>query len=249
MKKIIIISILVAVLIVGGVVFVLYQNKPDIITEAIPSPQPYQSPAVSPLPSSPKPPTTTPAPFEVNLAVPFTSQAPTKNWGLPYAEFCEEASVLMTASYINGWSIPSIEFAEQKMLEIKAFEEQRFGYYKDTTAEETAVILREFYKIEKVKVVYEPTAQDIKSALSDNKVVIAPAAGRILGNPYFQSPGPIYHMIVIKGYTKEGNFITNDPGTRRGANFIYTPDILMNAIHDWNKGDVDNGRKVVLVVG
>ena len=44
------------------------------------------------------------------------------------------------------------EFAEEKMLEIKAFEEKRFGYYKDTTAEETAIILREMYKIEKVTV-------------------------------------------------------------------------------------------------
>ncbi|OGN33078.1 MAG: hypothetical protein A3F98_00515 [Candidatus Yanofskybacteria bacterium RIFCSPLOWO2_12_FULL_41_8] len=183
------------------------------------------------------------------MAVPFTSQAPTKNWGLPFAEFCEEASALMAASYINGWSIPTSEFAEGKMLEIKDFEEKRFGYYKDTTAEETAIILREFYKIEKVKVVYDPTAEDIKKALADKKVIVIPAAGRQLGNPYFQSPGPIYHMLIIKGYTKEGNFITNDPGTRRGADFIYSPGVLMNAIHDWNGGDVDNGKKVMIVVG
>ena len=56
-------------------------------------------------------------------------------------------------------------------------------------------------------------------------------------------------MLIIKGYTKEGNFITNDPGTRRGADFIYSPGVLMNAIHDWNGGDVDNGKKVMIVVG
>ena len=138
---------------------------------------------------------------------------------------------------------------DQKLHEIKDFELQRFGYHKDTTAEETAVILKEFYKINGVKVVYDPAVADIKSALNEKKVIIIPAAGRKLGNPYFRQPGPLYHMLVIKGYTKEGNFVTNDPGTRRGADFIYDPGVLMNAIHDWNGGDVDQGRKVMIVVG
>jgi hypothetical protein len=186
---------------------------------------------------------------EINLSVPFTSQAPSKNWGLPFSEFCEEASVLMAASYINGWSIPSVVFAEQKLLAIKDFEDKRFGYYKDTTAEETAVILREFYKINKVKVAYGPTVQSIKRALSENKVILIPVAGRMLGNPNFQSPGPIYHMLIIKGYTKDGNFITNDPGTRNGANYLYSSEVIMNALHDWNSVDINKGAKVIIIVG
>src|SRR3989344_3100615 len=239
-KKILYVSGTITILFAGGVILIRYIDQPDVITEPIPSGQVYNSPVASSTPSSQ-------TLYEVNLAVPFTSQAPLKNWGLPYAEFCEEASALMAASYIFGWSIPTPEFADQKLLEIKAFEEQRFGYYKDTTAEETAVIIREFYKISKVKVMYGPTIQDIKKVLSENKVILLPVAGRLLGNPYFQSPGPIYHMLVIKGYTKEGNIITNDPGTRRGADFIYAPNIIMNAIHDWNGGDVDNGKKVVII--
>ena len=237
--------------------FFVFFLKSDVINESIPSPQAYQS---SPTPTTVSIPKNSPSqsilpttnyvlPSQINLAIPFTSQAPSKNWGLPYAEFCEEASSLMVASYINGWTIPSVEFAEQKMLEIKAFEEKRFGYYKDTTAEETAIILREFYNLNKVQVLYDPTVNDIKKAVADGKAVIVPAAGRLLSNPYFQSPGPIYHMLVIKGYTKEGNFITNDPGTRNGANFIYSPSVIMNAIHDWNGGDVESGRKVIIVVG
>ena len=56
-------------------------------------------------------------------------------------------------------------------------------------------------------------------------------------------------MLVIKGYTKDGRFITNDPGTRRGANYLYDPNIVLNAIHYWNGGDVKNGKKAVIVVG
>ena len=84
-----------------------------------------------------------------------------------------------------------------------------------------------------------------------------PSAGRELGNPNFKSPGPIYHNLVIRGYTKDGKFITNDPGTRKGEQYIYDQDVVMAAIHDWvpkgdrtiaANGDVATGQRVVLVV-
>lgn len=254
-----------------GVFFVFYKNEPGVIKELIPTAQVYPHTITneSKIPegsrsfgvgvNSPTPnPITTPGSIssdgfklasEINLKVPFTPQAPHANWDEIHQEFCEEASMLMAASYIKGWDIPDADTADRKMFEIKTFEEERFGYYKDTTAEETATIMKEFYDIDRVKVIYGPTVEDIKKALSESRVVMVPAAGRQLGNPYFRSPGPLYHMLVIKGYTKEGNFITNDPGTRRGADFIYLPSVLMNAIHDWNGGDVEHGRKVIIIVG
>ena len=233
-------------------------NEPEIIKEPLPSPAIYKptdstsssqaTPKISVAPS--KLPVASPQlPSEVNLDIPFTSQAPNQNWVLPYKEFCEEASVLMVMSYVNRQLIGDANQASEQMLAIMAFEESRFGFYQDTDAEETAVIIKEFYNYAKVKVLYNPKIEDIKKALAEGKAVIMPAAGRMLGNPYFQVPGPLYHMIVIKGYTKTGNFITNDPGTRHGANFIYEPDVIMNANHDWNGGDVDNGRKVIIIVG
>jgi hypothetical protein len=226
-------------------------NDPEIIKEPLPSPLVYKTtPTPKVIPTQSKLPVVSPQlAIEVNLDIPFTSQAPNQNWVLPYKEFCEEASVLMVMSYVNRQLISTHDYASQKMLEIKAFEEKRFGYYQDTNAEETAIIMREFYNYSKIKIVYNPTIEDIKMALAEGRAVIMPAAGRMLGNPYFQVPGPLYHMIVIKGYTKTGNFITNDPGTRHGADFIYAPNVLMNANHDWNNGDVNNGRKVVIIVG
>lgn len=187
---------------------------------------------------------------EVNLAVPFTVQAPFANWEAPYKEFCEEASALMAAKYLTGEKIPSPESADAGLLAIKAFEEKRFGYYEDTTAAETAVILREYFNIDAVKLLDNPTAEDMKQAVAAGKLVIVPAAGRLLGNPYYTPPGPLYHMLVVKGYTSDGKFITNDPGTRRGADFLYFPETIMNAMHDWRPdGDIEKGRKVVLIVG
>jgi hypothetical protein len=74
-------------------------------------------------------------------------------------------------------------------------------------------------------------------------------AGRQLGNPNYKQPGPLYHMLVIKGYKKNGDFITNDSGTRKGADYIYQADVIMQAMHDWNGGKVKTGKKVMLIVG
>jgi len=186
---------------------------------------------------------------EINLDVPFTSQAPHLNWDQPYQDFCEEASVLMAVQYLHGELIPNADFANDRMLAIMDFENEKFGYYRDTSVDEVAIIFREFYGIKAVKLIYDPTIEDIKKSLTEKKAVVVPAAGRQFYNPYFTPPGPLFHMLVIKGYTEDGKFITNDPGTRRGENFIYKSDVLMNAIHDWNDGDVENGRKVVIIVG
>lgn len=214
------------------------------------SPSPSASAIASPQPTKKAGPAVAALPAEINLAVPFTVQAPHGTWDPPYKEFCEEASVLMAASYLRNEDIPSPEFADQKMLEIKGFENKRFGYYQDTTVAETAVILKEYYQINHVELVEDPSVNDLKEAVAAGRLVIVPAAGRLLGNPYYTPPGPLYHMVVIKGYTAGGKFITNDPGTRRGADFLFDEQVVMNAIHDWRSdGHIDQGRKVALIVG
>lgn len=249
MSKKILFASLFSVLIIG-LMFLFWKigSFSTFLSEPLPSAIPYKG-TVTTTPS-PKPIVSTVVlAGEINLDVPFTSQAPHRNWSDPYQDFCEEASVLMAMSYVEGEDISNPDVADAKMLAIKSFEEKRFGYHKDTNIAETAIIVKEFYKYSKVAVVKNPSIPDIKRALSEGKVVVIPAAGRELGNPYFTQPGPLYHMLVIKGYTKNGDFITNDPGTFRGANFIYSPEVLMNAIHDWNNGNVDEGAKVMMIVG
>lgn len=256
--------LLLAIVAAGG--FTVWIKRHDIQREleraTLPEARQYEEIASS-LPTPTRQPRTTVAarptqpasqptniPVEVNLAVPFTPQAPHANWDAPYKEFCEEASVLMAMSYIRGETIPSPEVADQKLLAIKAFEDQAFGYYEDTTAEETARIIREFYDYQQVQIISDPTAVDIKRVVASGRLVIVPAAGQQLGNPYFQQPGPLYHMFVVKGYTNDGKFIVNDPGTRRGADFLYEESVIMNAIHDWRADrNIELGRKVILVVG
>ncbi|NQV89814.1 C39 family peptidase [Candidatus Uhrbacteria bacterium] len=189
-------------------------------------------------------------PESVNLAVPFTSQAPHGNWDEPYQESCEEASVYMVHSYYEGVSAGPIppDTADLDLLNIVAFEKETFGYYEDTTAEKTGV-LAELKFGHTYKLIENPTIEDIQTELAAGHPVLLPAAGRLLGNPYFTAPGPLYHMLVIRGYTTDGQFIVNDPGTSRGEAFVYDAETVLYAMHDWNDGgEITQGRKVVLVL-
>ena len=178
--------------------------------------------------------------------VPFTSQAPYGNWEPPYDEACEEASMLMVFAFFNNQELNQ-QKADASILKQVAWQEEN-GYAIDLTAAETQEVLRAYFEIDS-ELVYEPTIEDIQKALDAKSLVIVPAAGRLLENPYFTPPGPLYHMFVITGYDNEQKeFITNDPGTRRGDGFRYSYQNIMESIHDWNGGDVLNGQKVMIVV-
>lgn len=186
-------------------------------------------------------------PTTANLNVPFTSQAPSGNWDLLFKEACEEASILMVDKFYKGQSFVNASKTEDEIKKIVDFEEQKLGFRLDTDAKQTAQILKDYFGYTNIRVEYNITIDDIKKELAQGKPVIVPAAGRMLGNPNYRQPGPLYHMLVVKGYTQT-KFITNDPGTRRGKDFTYSFDKFYNAIHDWNNGNVDQGRKAMIVV-
>ena len=46
-------------------------------------------------------------------------------------------------------------------------------------------------------------------------------------------------MLVVKGFTADGQIITNDVGTSRGQNFVYDEVVFFEAIHDVPTGGDD----------
>lgn len=203
--------------------------------------------------STPRPnPISTPR-AEVNLPVPFTSQAPHGNWELPYQEACEEASILMAVRYAFGNPILSPEDADAAIRELVTTNTEVLGYPIDQTAEQVRDLLFNVEEKLVVRLLQNPKVEDLKRELSSGNVIIVPAAGRKLRNPFFRAPGPIYHMLVLRGYTSDGYFITNDPGTRRGEGYLYPFERIMEAMHDWPvpeaiEGDIEPGGKVVIIV-
>ncbi|MBI2063939.1 MAG: C39 family peptidase [Candidatus Yanofskybacteria bacterium] len=195
---------------------------------------------------------------QVNLAVPFMPQAPFGNWELPYQEACEETSAILVDKFYKNEPITA-EAAKNEILKLVEWQKQRLGYYFHTTAAETAMMLKQYFGYKRVDILRNITIDDIKSHLLAGRPIIVPLAGRMLDNPYYTQPGPIYHMLIIKGFTKDGKFITNDVGTKRGQNYAYDEKVLFNAIHDAPTGGdgwaIDNveeyvktGGKTIVVV-
>ena len=189
-----------------------------------------------------------PLPAEANLDVPFTSQAPTGDWSMPYQEACEETSAIMVDAFYRGISgnIPADQ-ATKAINAVVNYENKTIGSYTDTTAAQTAQFIKGYFGYSTVLVLPLSSVNDLKRAVANGYPVIVPASGKELPNPNFRNGGPLYHMLVVKGYTAD-RIITNDPGTHLGADFTYTYDGLMNAAHDWNGGDVTHGAPVMIII-
>jgi len=82
-----------------------------------------------------------PRPLEINLGVPFSSQAPHGNWELPYQETCEETSAMLVDGFWSGRDF-SPDSADAELLDLVGWSQRRFGFYFHTTVEQTAVIFR-----------------------------------------------------------------------------------------------------------
>lgn len=193
-----------------------------------------------------------PLPSRFNLAVPFTSQAPEKDWSQPWQDACEEAAVLMLDAYENGYDL-DIPRVKEEILKMTAWEEAQ-GWGVSIEAEKVHRLIewkreegRRGNEKGRVRVIERPTVEQIKRFIASGRPVLVLAHGKSLPNPFFRNGGPEYHALVIRGYT-EDSFITNDPGTWRGEGFTYRYADLMGAIHDWNEGDVKGGTPVALAV-
>lgn len=184
-------------------------------------------------------------PQKINLAVPFTSQAPEKNWNQPWQDACEEAAVLMLDAYYKGYKLSPI-FSRDEILKMVLWEEETNAWGRSIEIEKIQSLIA-FYSKKSSHIVEDPTVDQIKQFVASGSPVYVVADGKILPNPHFQHGGPAYHALIIRGYT-ETSFITNDPGTQFGENYVYKYTDLMNAIRDWNGGDVVHGKRVVLVI-
>lgn len=204
-------------------------------------------------PTKPKPqaeqpkPSSTPTSSTVKLKVPFTAQAPTANWDELHNEACEEASAIMAYAYFNNITSLPPAVVEEEIQKLTEWQKENYGYYLSINTQEAARMIREVYGLStEIVEMSEPT---IKQALADDKLIVFPAQGQKLGNPNFTAPGPIYHMLVITGYN-ETNFITNDPGTRKGFNYTYSYKTLYGAAGNWSHDDhaVNQGDKKIIIV-
>ena len=171
------------------------------------------------------------------LDVPFTVQAPFGGWADERQDYgCEEASILMAMRWVRGETLSPAQ-AEQEIIAISEFEKENYGDFHDTSAQDTLKVMKAYFNYENAFVKFDIGAEDIKAELAEGNAVIVPIDGTKVGNPYYTPPGPPKHKIVIRGYddaTQE--FITNDPGTKRGEEYRYGYDVLEGALLDYPTG-------------
>lgn len=189
-------------------------------------------------------------PQKLELNVPFLCQAPFGNWAQPWQDACEEAAIVIAVHYVKANHLDK-KSGSREILGLVKFQKKKYGGHHDLTAEQTARLMTDYYKFRNFKIVYKFSVEDIKGVLRAGGLVLVPMAGRLLGNKYYRQPGPAYHFLVLKGYDDTtGEFITNDPGTKRGDGYRYKYAVAYNAIHDWagSKENITSGRRVMLVV-
>lgn len=176
----------------------------------------------------------------LNIELPFYSQAPYGNWDNPWQETCEEASILLVANLYLDLQLDTEQF-NQGLLDLVDWQMNAWGAYEHSDVNQTVQMLEENFGLE-AKIQTDPSFEDLQKSIQKGHLIVAPFAGQALGNPYFSGEGPIYHMLVIKGYdTEKGHVVTHDVGTRRGADFVYSWDTIENALHDWHDESIWEG--------
>lgn len=170
-------------------------------------------------------------PVELNLTMPFYTQAPYANWGYPWQEACEEASILLVANeyWKHHWNKAQFN---QQILDMVDWQNKRYGDYWHTTMAQTSEMLKEILGLDSV-IHDNPSLDDMKRILMKGHFIVMPLDGKALKNPYFSHGGPLYHVLVVKGWTKENGIITNDVGTRRGEDYVYSWNVIKGALHDY----------------
>ncbi|MCR4280251.1 MAG: C39 family peptidase [Candidatus Komeilibacteria bacterium] len=181
------------------------------------------------------------------LAVPFTSQAPAGDWSEPWANACEETSIIMIQHFFQGRDDLNTATAKTEILKVFKEKEETAGRSLDESMETVAEIVNSSNFGWRAEIVSNPTLEEMRDHIESEKPILAPVYAPELNNPLYTAGGPDYHVIVISGYDDtEGVFIVQDPGTQSGANLKFSYDTIMEAIHDFNPDNYSAGEKKVI---
>ncbi|MBD3330299.1 hypothetical protein GF354_02085 [Candidatus Peregrinibacteria bacterium] len=168
----------------------------------------------------------------------FICQAPLEteqNWTL-HEESCEEAALLQVYLQERDASMSKTE-ANQVVLDMINWQENNFGGHYDIYADKIKEFTMGYYKLDsqQIKIIYDADIEDIKKILNDGHTIMVPVTAKYLKNPYYPHEG--YHMLQVIGYNEE-KIITNENGTKNGADYAYS-------YTDFTKAMEDSGADII----
>src|SRR3989344_646690 len=166
-------TIVLAVILIalGGSWFVFSRRVDDRHEpgETIPAPSPKHTPTLEPRTSE-------------KLPVPYVNEAPSGDWSGPWKNACEEASIAMVQFYYRGRT--SVSIAEAEAFMIMLFEKQNAKYGNNVNSDATQFkYLIDNFTSFGAEIVRNPTIEQIKEELDDERQVISLHYGFDLHNP------------------------------------------------------------------
>lgn len=180
------------------------------------------------------------------LHVPFSTQIPNGAWVQPFADACEETSMLMVEAYYRGQTTLTTSYMIDRIKKIVALEDQVLGFNKDTSVEVMTPFINNYFSFE-ARLVADPTEEEIIDELHAERPVIVPVDARKIPSPYYQQPAPSYHVFVLVGVDEDlGVFYAHDPGTRAGEEITYKIHDVMNAIQDYPDAEGVRPKRVIV---
>lgn len=185
--------------------------------------------------------------------VPFTTQAPFAEWDDDrQQDACEEASALMAMLWAQNKTDISKQDAKEEILNIIKYEDENFGASKDSSAEQTVLrIFNGYFNYNNVETMVIKSYTEIINELDMGHLIVIPTNGKALKNPNFTNGGPDKHMLVIKNYNQDKKqFITNDPGTRNGENYVYSFETIFDSIRNYPTSNLEEtlSEKTIIIV-
>jgi hypothetical protein len=187
-------------------------------------------------------------PYSLILPVPFSTQAPDDSW--TGNEDCEETSVTMANAYLTGTTEDKLppDAAQNAIDNLKTWEQANLGYNANTGADSTSRMAEGAFGL-RVEQVPNFTEAELKQAIVNHTPILLPVNAQKLGNAQYIHDGPLYHMIVIRGF-KGDIFIVNDPGITGGDGNSYPFSVLQAASANWDEAtqSIVSTQKIALVL-
>jgi len=170
------------------------------------------------------------------LNVPYTSQVPLGEWSdARQRDGCEEASIVMALMWAKGISFSPAE-VRQQITGMSDFEQYFYGYYRDTSAQDTANLMVSYFGYPHVAVRYNISTEDIKAALDYGELVIVPLNPRVISTTLY-NPATTHHTVVVVGYDSAAREIIFHDPLVAGA-YARAPEASFNAaLADYPSGN------------
>lgn len=163
----------------------------------------------------------------VVLDVPHSTQAPLGEWNDPrQQDGCEETSIIMAWMWANNLTLTPEE-TRMYITGMSDYEYYFHGYFRDSSANDTANLMSEYFGHPNIRVSHNIGLEDIKATLANNQLVITPINPRVISTKLYNRY-TTNHTVVVVGYDDtDGTMIIHDP--LRGSGYTKIPQTIFEA--------------------